>query len=95
MDRSSKNCSICTGALSVKRSDPTKYLEIKNKHKCEKNHSGSSDIIPFRGFYFNCMFSRFDGSTRNVSFIFTIRENVQCAIYKVNKTISLYFSYII
>ena len=95
MERLSKNCSICTGALSIKHSDPTKYLEIKNRHKCEINHSGSSGIIPFRNFYFNYMLLRFHGGRRNISFIFTIRENVQRSIYKVNKTISFSFLYII
>jgi hypothetical protein len=56
LERSSKNCSICSGALSIKHSDPAKYSQIKNKHKCEKNHSGSSGMIPFRRFYFNYVF---------------------------------------
>ncbi|CAF2920553.1 unnamed protein product [Rotaria sp. Silwood2] len=42
LERLSKSCSMCTGALSIKHSNPTKYEEIKNKHKCEINHSGSS-----------------------------------------------------
>lgn len=50
LERLSKNCSICIGALSIKHSDPTKYSDIKNKHKCEKNHSGSSGIISFTSF---------------------------------------------
>ncbi|CAF1515339.1 unnamed protein product, partial [Rotaria sp. Silwood1] len=43
LERLSKSCSICTGALSIKHSNPTKYEEIKNKHKCEINHSGSME----------------------------------------------------
>ncbi|CAF1237034.1 unnamed protein product [Rotaria sp. Silwood1] len=42
LERLSKSCSICTGALSIKHSNPTKYEEIKNKHKCKITHSGSS-----------------------------------------------------
>ena len=91
LERLSKNCSICTSALSIKHSDLTKCLEIKNNHKCEIHHSCSSDIISFRNFYFKYMLFRFYGSRRNISFIFTIGENVQCSIYKVNKTISFYF----
>jgi hypothetical protein len=53
LERLSKSCCICTGALGIKRSDPTKYLEIKNKHKCDINHEGSSGIIKFISFYFN------------------------------------------
>ncbi|CAF1230527.1 unnamed protein product, partial [Rotaria sp. Silwood1] len=45
LERLSKSCSIFTGALSSKHSNPTKYEEIKNKHKCEINHSSSSKTI--------------------------------------------------
>ncbi|CAF1628820.1 unnamed protein product [Rotaria sp. Silwood1] len=31
LERLSKSCFICTGALSIKRSNPTKYEEIENK----------------------------------------------------------------
>ncbi|CAM2726333.1 unnamed protein product [Rotaria socialis] len=42
LGRLSKKCSICTGLLSIKYSDPKQYSEIKNKHQCEVNHVGSS-----------------------------------------------------
>ncbi|CAF3719135.1 unnamed protein product [Rotaria sp. Silwood1] len=51
LERLSKSCSICTGALSIKHSNPTKYEEIKNKHKCEINHSGSSKSMEAEGIY--------------------------------------------
>ncbi|CAF3973573.1 unnamed protein product [Rotaria sordida] len=56
LERLSKSCSICTGALSIKHSNPTKYEEIKNKHKCEITHSGSSSSMETEGIYH--LFSR-------------------------------------
>jgi len=50
LERLSKNCSICTGALSIKHSDPIKYSDIIKRHTCERNHTGSSGIISFRSF---------------------------------------------
>ncbi|CAF4576870.1 unnamed protein product, partial [Rotaria sp. Silwood2] len=58
LERLSKSCSICTGALSIKYSNPTKYEEIKNKHKCEINHSGSSGSMDAEGIY--RLFSRYE-----------------------------------
>ncbi|CAF1227892.1 unnamed protein product, partial [Rotaria sp. Silwood1] len=40
LERLSKSCSIFTGALSSKHSNPTKYEEIKNKHKCSMEAEG-------------------------------------------------------
>ncbi|CAF1349679.1 unnamed protein product [Adineta steineri] len=51
LERLSKNCSICTGALSIKHSDPAKYSDIKNKHTCERNHTGSSGSMETVGMH--------------------------------------------
>ncbi|CAF2067016.1 unnamed protein product [Rotaria magnacalcarata] len=51
LERLSKKCSICTGLLSIKYSDPKKYSEIKNKHQCEVNHVGSSASMKVAGIH--------------------------------------------
>ena len=38
---------ICTGALSVKNTDPDLYDEIINNHDCESNYDGSSGKLAF------------------------------------------------
>ena len=38
---------ICTGALSVKNTDPDLYDEIINNHDCESNYDGSSGKLGF------------------------------------------------
>ncbi|UJR19120.1 hypothetical protein I4U23_022251 [Adineta vaga] len=51
LERLSKTCSVCIGALSMKDLDPVKYREIKKNHQCEKNHSGSSSSMEAEGIY--------------------------------------------
>ncbi|CAF0711937.1 unnamed protein product [Adineta steineri] len=51
LERLSKSCSICRGALSIKHSEPTKYSDIKNKHTCEINHTGSSGSMETVGMH--------------------------------------------
>lgn len=47
VQRLSKKCVICTGALSVKNTDPDLYDEIINNHDCESNYDGSSGTLRF------------------------------------------------
>ena len=47
VQRLSKKCVICTGALSVKNKDPDLYDEIINNHDCESNYDGSSGKLEF------------------------------------------------
>ncbi|CAF1300197.1 unnamed protein product [Rotaria sp. Silwood1] len=42
VQRLSKKCLICTGALSVKNKDLDLYNEIIHNHDCESNYDGSS-----------------------------------------------------
>ncbi|CAF4513797.1 unnamed protein product [Rotaria sp. Silwood2] len=51
IERLSKKCSICTGLLSIKNSNPNKYMEIKNTHQCEINHFASSASMEVDGIY--------------------------------------------
>ncbi|CAF3158003.1 unnamed protein product [Rotaria sp. Silwood2] len=41
VQRLSKKCLICTGALSMKNKDPDLYDVIINNHDCESNYDGS------------------------------------------------------
>ncbi|CAF1311457.1 unnamed protein product [Rotaria sordida] len=49
VQRLSKKCVICTGALSVKNTDPDLYVEIINNHDCESNYDGSSGGMESQG----------------------------------------------
>ncbi|CAF3515214.1 unnamed protein product [Rotaria socialis] len=51
LEQLSKKCSISTGLLSIKYSDPKQYSEIKNKHQCEINHVGSSASMEVAGIH--------------------------------------------
>ncbi|CAF1275295.1 unnamed protein product [Rotaria sordida] len=43
VERLSKKCLVCTGALSIKKQNPDLYHEIIHNHDCESNYDGSSD----------------------------------------------------
>lgn len=47
VQRLSKKCLVCTGALSVKNTDPDLYNEIMHNHDCESNYDGSSGKLAF------------------------------------------------
>jgi hypothetical protein len=49
IERLSKRCTICQGALSIKLKNPDKYQTIMNEHECQTNFSGASGNI-FRYF---------------------------------------------
>ncbi|CAF1373293.1 unnamed protein product [Rotaria sp. Silwood1] len=51
VQRLSKKCVICTGALSVKNTDPDLYDEIINNHDCESNYDGSSGGMESQGIH--------------------------------------------
>ncbi|CAF0911615.1 unnamed protein product [Rotaria sordida] len=42
VERLSKKCLVCTGALSIKKQNPDLYHEIIHNHDCESNYDGSS-----------------------------------------------------
>ncbi|CAF3316588.1 unnamed protein product [Rotaria sp. Silwood2] len=51
VQRLSKKCAICTGALSVKNTDLNLYDEIINNHDCESNYDGSSGGMEPQGIH--------------------------------------------
>ncbi|CAF1345396.1 unnamed protein product [Didymodactylos carnosus] len=51
IERMSKKCSTCIGALSIKHVSREKYEAIINKHNCEMNHTGSSGAMEVDGIY--------------------------------------------
>ncbi|CAF1429989.1 unnamed protein product [Didymodactylos carnosus] len=51
IERMSKKCSTCIGALSIKHVNREKHEEIINKHSCEMNHIGSSGAMEVDGIY--------------------------------------------
>ena len=42
IERLSKRCTTCQGALSIKFTDPDKYEKIMAEHECQTNFSGAS-----------------------------------------------------
>ena len=81
LERLSKNCSICTGLLSVKHSDPKKYSEIKNKHKCEANHTGSSGRFSSKIFLAN--YSFFKVLWRSMEYIVYLPAPRDCTRFNI------------
>ncbi|CAF1405004.1 unnamed protein product [Rotaria sp. Silwood1] len=51
VERLSKKCLLCTGALSIKNKNPDLYDEIIYNHECESNYDGSSGGMESQGIH--------------------------------------------
>ncbi len=45
IERLSKRCTTCQGALSIKLTNPDKYQKVMAQHECQTNFSGASGEI--------------------------------------------------
>jgi len=85
---------ICTGALSVKNTDPDLYDEIINNHDCESNYDGSSGKL---GFVYQKtenksmlnFFSRRYGITKYSRHIQTFRSKVSSSVHSACTNIKI------
>ncbi|CAF1639046.1 unnamed protein product [Adineta ricciae] len=51
IERLSKRCTICQGALSIKLKNPEKYQMIMTQHECQTNFSGASGSMEVNGLH--------------------------------------------
>ncbi|CAF4019763.1 unnamed protein product [Rotaria sordida] len=78
VERLSKKCLVCTGALSIKKQNPDLYHEIIHNHDCESNYDGSSGGMESQGIQnlFQRSFSKYNVQyTRYVKIFTSINDS--------------------